>query len=145
MRNAGPCPPSITTLFAHRMRQEDFSFMPTVPLMPGREKRKSKRQRKKDNYEHNLKCFLKFHAANPHVYDALVDRAREEKAEGETRGSIKRIFEHLRKNRNIRTTDQNFPYKLCNTYYAFYAHLIDEQEPDLKGWFKFRKRRSERD
>jgi len=49
-----------------------------------------------DRYKSIEQRFLDFHAANPHVYAAIVRLAKQLRASGATAGSMKQIFEVLR-------------------------------------------------
>ena len=84
--------------------------------------------------------FLEFHRDNPHVYVQLVDCARQVKARGKTRYSIKGLFEVVRFREDTRTTGK--PFKLNNNYTAYFARKIMEENPDLDGFFKLRETRA---
>lgn len=78
--------------------------------------------------------FEEFHRNNPEVYEELVRLARQMKARGHKRIGIKMLWEVLRWERAMKTTDQT-EWKLNNNYTSRYARLIMEKEPDLKGFF----------
>lgn len=78
--------------------------------------------------------FEEFHKNNPEVYEELVRLARQMKARGHKRIGIKMLWEVLRWERAMKTTDQT-EWKLNNNYTSRYARLIMEKEPDLKGFF----------
>ena len=80
--------------------------------------------------------FIDFHAKNPHVYKELVALAYLAQSRGRNRFSINMLFEVVRWNRLIATTDDRF--KLNNNYRAYYARLIMQQEPTLNGLFELR-------
>ena len=80
--------------------------------------------------------FLTFHEENPHVYRALVGKARELRAAGHRHYSIKGLYEALRFEYSLRTKGE--PVKLNNNYTAHYSRLIMAMEPDLKGFFSTR-------
>ena len=80
--------------------------------------------------------FLTFHEENPHLYRELVKLARELKAAGHRRYSIKGLYETLRYRWSLRTKGE--PVKLNNNYTAHYARLIMAQERDLEGFFSTR-------
>lgn len=83
-------------------------------------------------------AFEEFHEANPRVYETLVRLAREWVARtGQRRVGIKSLYEVARWQIQLETTDGTF--KLDNSFTAYYARLIDEQEPDLSGLFEFRR------
>lgn len=79
-----------------------------------------------------------FHRENPHVYRTLVRLAREWiERTGQRRVGIKSLYEVARWQIQMETSDAAF--KLDNTFTAYFARLIDEQEPDLSGLFEFRR------
>jgi hypothetical protein len=55
---------------------------------------------------------------------------------GREKWGIAGIFEVLRWNRAMQTDAPD--YKLCNTHRAFYARMLMEQEPELRGFFDLR-------
>lgn len=81
--------------------------------------------------------FDRFHAANPHVYDQLVELAWTAYYAGQRRIGIAQLFEVLRWNRRIHTRDTEF--KLNNVYRAPYARLIMERNPQLGQIFETRR------
>ena len=81
--------------------------------------------------------FRRFHAQNPHVYVELVKLARQAKEAGWDTIGIKMLWEVLRWNVLMATTDRQF--KLCNNHHAYYARLIMKQEEDLAGIFRMKK------
>jgi hypothetical protein len=83
--------------------------------------------------------FEQFHAANPHVYAALVRRARRAKARG-YRPGIQCLFELLRWSHGMSTRGDEF--LLNNNFAAYYARAIMAHEPDLEGFFEVRRLRS---
>jgi hypothetical protein len=86
----------------------------------------------------NQEAFEKFHEENPHIYDLLVELAKEAK-EAHACYGIGGLFEVLRWNKTVKTKDKSF--KLNNNHRAHYARLIMEQEPDLKGFFNTRQQK----
>jgi hypothetical protein len=87
--------------------------------------------------------FERFHAANPHVYDALVKMARQLKARGHTKYGLAALFEVLRWQRAMETDDVNTDrLKLSNDYRSRYARFIEAHEPDLEGFFSMREIRA---
>lgn len=85
-------------------------------------------------------AFVDFHRANPHVYDALVRLTRQAVSAGRTKVGIGMLFEVLRWEQFLVTSDPDF--KLNNNYRSRYARLIMEQEPDLAGIFEVRSLRA---
>jgi hypothetical protein len=80
--------------------------------------------------------FRRFHETHPHVYEALVELAREWQARTGTRCSIAALFERARWELALNTTETP---RLNNSYRSFYARLIMAQEPDLAGVFEVRR------
>jgi len=88
------------------------------------------------------RSFLKFHGENPNVYDELVRLARAAVCKGKRKVGIKMLWEVLRWNVWLETTDDGSEFKLCNNYPSRYARLIMKQEKDLAGVFDLRELRS---
>lgn len=86
--------------------------------------------------------FADFHAANPDVYDRLVQMTEQLVARGRTKVGMKMLFEVLRWEHLLRTTDPNSDFKLNNNYTAHYARLIMQQEAHLSDVFEVRGLRS---
>lgn len=83
--------------------------------------------------------FENFHAANPHVYTALVALARRLKNRGHQRIGMGMLFEVLRWQWMMGTDDPHSEYRLNNNYRSRYARLIMQQEPDLADVFETRR------
>lgn len=84
--------------------------------------------------------FRAFHDANPHVYDELVELARDLRRRGHDRLAIGMLWEVLRWRRMMHTADPNpAGYKLNDHYRSRYARLIMFREPDLRGCFETRR------
>ncbi len=85
--------------------------------------------------------FDQFHRDHPDVYVELVRLARQVKARGFSRYSIKGLFEIVRWNVAVgKGPDDDF--KLNNNLSAFYAREIMRREHDLKGFFQLREQRA---
>lgn len=81
--------------------------------------------------------FERFHAANPHVYEAIVRRLRALRDQGVERSSVKAAVEALRWSATgTRRTDTDRAFKIPNDLASRYARLIAEQEPDLGSMLK---------
>lgn len=78
--------------------------------------------------------FERFHRTNPHVYEELRRMAFDLKAKGHAKIGIGMLFEVLRWNHYINTTDTS-GFKLCNNYRSRYARMIMDREPTLRGIF----------
>lgn len=82
------------------------------------------------------KDFLEFHAANPLVYQRLVELTRQwTRRRGSRKVGMKMLFEVLRWEVAMKTTGD---FKLNNNYTSYYARLIMERNPDLDGLFETR-------
>ena len=80
-----------------------------------------------------------FHAANPHVYRAIVSVARDLKHKGWRRAGMKQIFEHLRWKYAIATKGDQW--RLNNDFTSIYSSQVMTREPDLAGFFEIRDRK----
>ena len=83
--------------------------------------------------------FWIFHRTNPHVYALFEAYALDQLYEGRKRGSINEIFEKVRAQLKIQTTDKQF--KLNNNHRSFYARLLMDLRPELDGFFQLRKQK----
>lgn len=86
--------------------------------------------------------FERFHAQNPHVYQALRSLALAEVAQGARVVRTKWLFEQLRSQGCATTTAPGDEYRLNNIYTRCYARLLD-QEPGLTGRIPMRAIKSE--
>jgi len=84
-------------------------------------------------------AFRAFHEVNPWVYTALVRLARDLHNRGRDRIGIGMLFEVLRWQHAIASTDQASDFKLNNNYRSRYARMIMRTEPDLDGIFELRR------
>jgi hypothetical protein len=80
--------------------------------------------------------FRAFHAKNPHIYVELVKLARQAKDAGWTKAGIGMLYEVVRWNVLIGSTDRRF--KMTNNHRAYYSRLMMAQEEDLAGFFDMR-------
>ena len=80
--------------------------------------------------------FMRFHAANPHVYRALRQVALHAAARGKRVG-MKAVYERVRWEYSVETAGD--PYQLNNNYTSRYARLLMENEPQLAGFFETRR------
>src|SRR4051812_12076824 len=86
--------------------------------------------------------FDEFHRNNPDVYRALVRLARQWiESTGNHRLGIKSLFERVRWEMAVETTDAQF--RIDNTFAPYYSRLIMAREVDLADMFACR--RSEAD
>lgn len=99
--------------------QLDFSALP-----------KSKAERERHRFE-------QFHAANPHVYKKLRDRALEIRRAGHRYWSINALVGWFRCEVATRT-DSADGLKINDHFAPFYSRLLMAREPELAGFFKKR-------
>lgn len=89
--------------------------------------------------------FDAFDAANPQVMLRLATMARALKERGIRRYGIQALFEVLRYQSALRTSDPNSAFKLNNDYAAPYAREIMRRFPDLDGFFSVRRSQTDAD
>ena len=86
------------------------------------------------------KYFMKFHAANPHVYAAFKDFACMIREQGHKRYSQKAIMERLRWETEVRYGNRykmgNDPKDRCSSRYA---RLLIAEDPSFATFFEIRK------
>lgn len=80
--------------------------------------------------------FEKFHKENPRVYQELCSLTQQAYDRGRERIGMRMLFEVVRWNRFLQTTDPQF--KLNNNYCSRYARLIMAQNPKFQGIFETR-------
>jgi hypothetical protein len=78
-----------------------------------------------------MEAFLDWHEDNPHIYDGLVRLAREVKAAGFDRCSLRLLYERLRWESMFETEGE--AYKMPNNWVPGYARLLMHLEPDEFG------------
>lgn len=108
--------------------------------------RRVRRHRNEDRLMENMqllevetelrKKFNDFHKNNPKVYSELVSLAKQAKARGRAKIGMRMLYEVVRWNRYLKTTDED--YKMNNDYCAFYARKIVDENPELEGIFELR-------
>ena len=87
--------------------------------------------------------FQAFHAENPHVYQALEERALQLRRSGITRWGIKALWEVVRYELALRTSSSARSFRLNNNYTSHYARLLMYNRPELDGFFETRERRGD--
>lgn len=85
--------------------------------------------------------FQEFHQKNPDIYIILARLAREAKASGRKKLGVKMLWEVMRWELMIQSSDVE-GYKLNNNFPSRYARLLMQQEKDLSSFFELRKLRS---
>jgi hypothetical protein len=83
-------------------------------------------------------AFEKFHQEHPEVYDTLVRFAREWQRSGRQNCGIKMLWERVRWELSLGSTDED-EFKMNNNFHSRYVRLICKQEPELAGMFELRK------
>lgn len=83
--------------------------------------------------------FAAFHAANPHVADALESLAAQWLAAGNRRVGAKALIERLRWESGLRTDGK--PYRINNSHVSFYARLLIERHPEWAEAIETREQR----
>ena len=81
--------------------------------------------------------FEEYHAANPHVYDLLVAKARAAVAQGYNNLGIALLVELVRWDHSVGTEGKDH-FKICNDYRSRYARTIMAENADLRGFFRIR-------
>lgn len=82
--------------------------------------------------------FEQFHQNNPHVYTELVTLARQAHHRGYRRIGIELLFSAMRWSRMMKTTADEYGFKLNDHFTSRYARLIMQRETDLNGLFSTR-------
>lgn len=82
--------------------------------------------------------FLEFHESNPHVYSALREMALALKRAGHDRWGIKNLYERLRYDMALKTTESQ-P-SLNNNWTSYYARKLMAENPELANFFETRDR-----
>ena len=85
--------------------------------------------------------FEKFHAANPHVYQAICKLAETAIERGRTHYSIATIYEVVRWHGHFGTNSDG-DFKLNNNHRAFYARLWLADHPERPEFFGTRVQRA---
>lgn len=86
--------------------------------------------------------FEEFHRLNPQVITALEQMTRDLVNRGRRKIGIKMLFEVLRWNYYMETSDPNSDFKINNNYAPYYARLIIERNPQWEDVFELRTIRS---
>jgi len=82
--------------------------------------------------------FDKFHKDNPKVYQEILALTTAAYAAGRRRLGMKMLFEVIRWNSTLLTTDPE--YKLNNNHTSRYAKMIMENNPQFRDMFLTRER-----
>lgn len=86
--------------------------------------------------------FETFHRLNPWVFDALEKLASQYAAKGRKRIGIRMIWEVVRWNYNLQTSDPNSEFKISDHYHSRYVRLLIEKHPEWADLFELRKLRA---
>lgn len=87
--------------------------------------------------------FYEFHVKHPEVLTEIIRLTEQAANAGQTKTSMKRIFEVMRWSRHIQGEHED-EFKLNNVFTSRYARLIGEIRPDLADMFNTRKLAAER-
>lgn len=87
-------------------------------------------------YDDLKEKFKEFHKKNPKVYTRLVELTKEAHDKGKTKIGMKMLFEVVRWNEFLETTDSDF--KINNSYAPYYARLVMHQHPEFGEIFETR-------
>lgn len=77
--------------------------------------------------------FDRFHSENPHVYELFKKFTFEAISSGRKHFSVAAIFERIRWETSMDTTDEDF--KLRNDFKPYYARLFMKDHPKYDGFF----------
>lgn len=77
--------------------------------------------------------FEEFHKLNPNVLEYLTELALNMQAQGFDHYGIQGLFNIFRW--DPRTTTTGGDYKITNTFSPYYARMIMDEEPRLRGFF----------
>lgn len=80
-----------------------------------------------------------YHAQNTHVYEHFKRFAKQAKSSGMDKFSAKAVFERLRWHLYFETVDEQ-PFKLNNSYTAYYSRKLMDEHPEFRGFFETRSR-----
>lgn len=123
-----PLPPARTPLF-----EAPPTPPPPSPAAP------APRGRKISHQEH----WRRFHEANPQVYEALLRLARHAKSRRPgAHVGIRLLWERLRWEIFVELAPTAGEPRLNDHHCPFYARLLMDREPDLRGLFETRARRT---
>jgi hypothetical protein len=86
--------------------------------------------------------FEQFHRLNPWVYAALERLATEYVGRGRKRIGIRMLWEVVRWNFNMRTTDPTSEFRTNDHFHSRYVRLLVEKHPEWNGLFEMRKLRA---
>ena len=93
-----------------------------------------------DDMSKSEKQFWKFHDGHPEVYDCLRGFAMQWRVRNPMRScGISMLYERARWEVSMDYSDRTL--KLSNNHKPFYARLLIEKEPLLRGMFKLKKQK----
>lgn len=90
------------------------------------------------SFRRRFNAFLDFHLDNPHIYQLILDRCNEMMAVGVEHYSIECILNRIRWDYDIGVHKDKSGFKFSNNHKSFYARLIEDNNPHLKGFFGMR-------
>jgi hypothetical protein len=87
--------------------------------------------------------FERFHAANGWVYEALKKLVEQYVARGRKRIGIRMLWEVVRWNYHMATTDPASEWRTNDHYHSRYVRLLIERHPEWADLFELRRLRAE--
>ena len=94
------------------------------------------------NMDENKERWLKWHKANPQVWELFKQFSFEVIESGRKKYSAWQVIGRCRWETDIQTTGKEF--KISNDFIAYYARLFMETYPEHKGFFQIKKLKSEK-
>lgn len=82
--------------------------------------------------------FMRFHNANPAIYELVKRFTLELIHNRHKNGSISMVIERVRWETKVKTSDPPQEFKVSNEYRAHYARLFMRDFPQYKGFFRTR-------
>jgi hypothetical protein len=80
--------------------------------------------------------FNKYHEENPHIWEEIQQRTKEQIGRARARGSMRDLFGHLRWYSGLRTTGDRW--KLNNSYCSFYTRMWNNKYPGFADFYELR-------
>jgi len=93
--------------------------------------------RQDDSAPSSYEAFCDFHNSNPWVLEKLTSMAKDLKAVGVNKYSLRGFF-HIVRHKYILKTKDASRFMLNNNYSPYYARLIMRLNPELEGFFEIR-------
>lgn len=94
--------------------------------------------------EATMRAFARFHNENPDFFEEILRLARQAKAQGKSRISMRLIFEVIRFRRTLAIQGDG-EFVVNNSFTAPFARMVRAQDPELGKLFEIREQRSRSD